>query len=89
MNFARIPTLVLALVLDSPALWHAFVRHDMDYTTALTRYLIAVVVAGVMLSLLRSLANAYLHPNETTPGAQPPNPGQRSTDRDETDNAGK
>jgi hypothetical protein len=57
---ARMPTLLLAALLDSLALWHAFVEHDMDPVAALTRYLIAVVVAAVMLAMLRGLANGYL-----------------------------
>jgi hypothetical protein len=61
---AKLSTLLLAVVLDSPALYRAFVTHEMDYTSALTRYLIAVVVAALMLHLLRSLMNGYRHANE-------------------------
>jgi hypothetical protein len=61
---AKLSTLLLAAVLDSPALYRAFVTHDMDYTSALTRYLIAVVVAALMLHLLRSLMNGYRNANE-------------------------
>jgi hypothetical protein len=58
------PTLLLAALLDSPALWHAFVAHDLDYTTAGIRYLIAVVVAAVMMALVRTLASGYTKPND-------------------------
>jgi hypothetical protein len=61
---ARMPALLLAALLDSSALWQAFVTHTMDYPTALVRYLVAVVVAAVMLSLLRGLTNGYLRANE-------------------------
>jgi hypothetical protein len=61
---AKLSTLLLAALLDSPALYHAFVAHDMDYTAALIRYLIAVVVAAVMLALLRAMANGYRRVNE-------------------------
>jgi hypothetical protein len=61
---AKLSTLLLAALLDSPALYHAFVAHDMDYTVALIRYLIAVVVAAVMLALLRAMANGYRRANE-------------------------
>jgi hypothetical protein len=87
---ARMPTLLLAALLDSPALWHAFVKHDMDPVAALTRYLIAVVVAAVMLAMLRGLANGYLREAPVPadrPGAEPEPaegevipPARRSTD---------
>jgi cell division protein FtsB len=66
---AKLSTLLLAALLDSPALYHAFVAHDMDYTTALIRYLIAVVVATLMLWLLRALANVYHSANEAEASA--------------------
>jgi hypothetical protein len=79
------PTLLLAVVLDSPALWHAFVVQDLDYATALTRYLIAVVVAGLMLSLMRWLASEYRRSNESAKPteAEPTGHGQRAGDRDD------
>jgi hypothetical protein len=86
MGFARMSTLLLAVVLDSPALWHAFVVHDLDYATALTRYLIAVVVAGLMLSLMRWLASEYRRSNDSPkPEAGPVGRGQRAGDRDDAD----
>jgi hypothetical protein len=87
MGFARWPTLLLAAVLDSPALWQAFVTHEMDYTSALMRYLIAVVVAALMLSLLRGLADGYLRSNAAVKAAsaaaaaaEPEKPSRRRTD---------
>jgi hypothetical protein len=62
---AKLSTLLLAALLDSPALYHAFVVHDMDYTAALLRYLIAVVVAALMLALLRGLVEGYKRGNDT------------------------
>jgi hypothetical protein len=95
VGFARMPTLLLAAVLDSSALWHAFVAHDLDYMSALTRYLIAVVVAAIMLSLLRGLANGYQRAGQrltTAPGdrakdgvsglVEPAQPGRRREDGD-------
>lgn len=61
---AKLSTLLLAALLDSPALYHAFVVRDMDATTALIRYLIAVVAAALMLALLRGLANGYRRAND-------------------------
>jgi len=98
VSFARVPTLVLAAVLDSPALWHAFVLHDLDYTVALTRYLIAVVVAALMLWILRWLTDGYLHRDGTQKtgagsgagaGGTPLTPGQRIGDSDRGGEAGK
>lgn len=70
MSLAALPTLLLAAVIDSPALYQAFVLHEMDYTTALTRYLIAVLVAGVMLSVIKGLSSGYLKRNEAETAAR-------------------
>jgi len=52
-------TLLFAALISGPALWHAFVQHDLDYGTAMTRFLIAVVVSAFMLSVLRGMADGY------------------------------
>lgn len=57
--FARYSVLLLAALLAAPALWQAFVIGDLDLDTALVRYLIAVLVAAVMLAFLRMLFNTY------------------------------
>ncbi|MFI5953565.1 hypothetical protein [Cryptosporangium sp. NPDC051539] len=57
--FARFSVLLLAGVLASPALWQAFVVGNLDVDTALLRYLIAVIVAAVMLAIVRSIYHAY------------------------------
>lgn len=75
MSFARWPTLLLAAAMDSPALWQAFVTHEMAPMTALTRYLIALVVAAVMLAMLKSLAAGYLK-------SPKPQPERRATDKE-------
>jgi hypothetical protein len=59
MYLARYSTLLVAALIASPALWHAFVVHDLDSVEALTRFLIAVPVAAIMLALLRGLAAGY------------------------------
>lgn len=59
MQLAGFPTLFLAVAIASPALWSAFVTGDLDRTTALTRLLIAVPVAAVMLALVRSVTSGY------------------------------
>jgi phosphotransferase system glucose/maltose/N-acetylglucosamine-specific IIC component len=57
--FARFSTLLLAAILASPALYQAFVIGDLDIFTALVRYLIAILVAAVMIGLFRMLTRAY------------------------------
>ncbi|MFG1925773.1 hypothetical protein [Cryptosporangium sp. NPDC048952] len=57
--FARYSVLLLAALLAAPALWQAFVVGDLDIDTALIRYLIAVLVAAVMLAFLRMLYTTY------------------------------
>ena len=59
MYLARWSTLIVAALIASPALWHAFVQQDMDYPAALTRYLIAVPVSALMLAVLRAMADGY------------------------------
>jgi hypothetical protein len=59
MALASYPTLVIAAAMDSPAIWHAMVRHDLGGMTALYRFLIAVPVAAIMLSVLRSVTETY------------------------------
>jgi hypothetical protein len=56
---ARWSTLLLAAVLSSPALWQAFVTHELGYTAAGIRFLIAVIVSAVMLAMLRSLTGGF------------------------------
>ena len=90
MGFARLPTLLLAAVLDGSALWHAFVLHDLDYTSALVRYLVAVVVAAFMLWLLRGLANGYLRGNDDAKAEAERAGGKQSgTEQSGTEPAGR
>lgn len=58
----RPSALGLAVLLSSPALWSAFVSGSMGITTALVRFLIAVPVAALMLSLLRLVTASYERP---------------------------
>ena len=55
----RPSVLGLAILLSTPALWSAFATGSMGITTALTRFLIAVPVAALMLSLLRMVTASY------------------------------
>jgi hypothetical protein len=55
----RPSALGLAVLLSTPALWSAFVMGSMEMTTALIRFLIAVPVAALMLTLLRMVTAGY------------------------------
>jgi hypothetical protein len=59
VGLSRPGTLALALLLAGPALWQAFVADQMDASTALLRFLIAVPVSAVMLAVLRGLTGDY------------------------------
>ena len=61
---ARFPTLFLALLIASPALYAAFVTHELDVQTGLLRLLIAVPVAAVMLGVFRLVTRDYGQPEE-------------------------
>ncbi|GAA3448020.1 hypothetical protein [Planomonospora venezuelensis] len=63
-------TLLIALVLAGPALWHAFILEDLDIATALIRYLAAVVVSALMLGVLRRITSSYGPPDEPEDGAK-------------------
>jgi hypothetical protein len=59
MALARPSTVALAAVIDSSALWHAFVQHDVTPSAALVRFLVAVPVSAAMLGLLRAVTEPY------------------------------
>ena len=56
---ARYSTLLLALVIASPALYAGFVTHQLPPMTALIRLLIAVPVAAIMLAAFRAITQGY------------------------------
>ncbi|HEX8767918.1 MAG TPA: hypothetical protein VF714_06080 [Jatrophihabitans sp.] len=55
----RPSVLGLAILLSTPALWSAFAAGSMGVTAALIRFLIAVPVAALMLTLLRTVTAGY------------------------------
>jgi hypothetical protein len=55
----RVPVLVLAALLSTPALWSAFVDGTMSIETALVRFLIAVPIAALMVVAFRATMGAY------------------------------
>jgi hypothetical protein len=58
VNIATPSTLLLAALVDSPAIYSSAMG-TMDPSTALFRYLIAIVVCGLMLAFLRSITKTY------------------------------
>lgn len=93
MPVTSLPTLLLALVFDAPALWHAFVLQDLDVATALTRYLIAVAVSALMIGALRRITASYGAEDPSEAGEKDGavsvsvdrvhSPGRRAADRTE------
>jgi len=59
MGLIRPAALLLALVMASPALYQAFVTETMSVQAALTRFLLAVPVAALMLAALRFVVKGY------------------------------
>jgi hypothetical protein len=59
MGLIRPSSLLLGTVLAAPALWHGFVTGQLDVTTALIRFVLAVLVAGVLLAILRFVTAGY------------------------------
>jgi hypothetical protein len=55
----RMPVLLLAVVLSSPALWSAFATGTMSIEAALLRLLIAFPLSAVMLTILRFIVSPY------------------------------
>jgi hypothetical protein len=58
-------------------LWHGFVTGQLDVTSALLRFVVAVLVASVMLAGLRFVTAGY--------GRAEPLPARRSTDKPEVE----
>ena len=59
MALIRPSTLLVATAMSGPVLWHAMVQHDLDPTTAMERFLIAVPVSALMLHGLRAITASY------------------------------
>jgi hypothetical protein len=59
MALIRPGTLLLAVGMSVPALWHATVAGDLDATVAMERFLMAVAVSAVLLAGMRSLTASY------------------------------
>jgi len=55
----RPSTLLLAIAISAPALWHTAVTGDLTATVAMERFLLAVAVSAVLLAGLRGLTASY------------------------------
>ena len=55
----RLPVLLLALALSSPALWSALVTGSMSLETAIIRFLIAMPIAAFMAMVFRAVMRLY------------------------------
>jgi hypothetical protein len=85
-------TLLIAALIDSPAIYHAFVVKDMPASTAMVRFLICVPVAAILLMLWHTIIDPYRRKgaplravaerlDAEDPDAQPKTPPpRRSTD---------
>lgn len=74
MSLIRPAALLLGGVMAAPALYRGFVTEELDITSALGRFLVAVVVAGVMLAVLRFVTAGY---------GRPVTPARRVSDQDD------
>jgi hypothetical protein len=59
MGFVRPSSLVLGTVLAAPALWQGFVTNQLDLQSTLIRFVVAVLVASLMLAALRFVTAGY------------------------------
>jgi hypothetical protein len=67
MGLIRPSVLLLALLMSAPALYRYFISQDLDVTSALGRYLLAVPVAALMLALVRFVTAGYGRKTEPVP----------------------
>ena len=81
MNLIRPVTLGLATVISAPALWHGFVVGDLSLADTLTRFLFAVPVSAVIITVLtvvtadyRKRATELLEPVKSTTDLEPLEP---------------
>ena len=81
MGLIRPSALWLGLVLAAPALWRGFVTGEVDVISALTRFVLGVLVSAVMLAGLRAVTAAYRHGHPAPVPAPVPAPGLREEDR--------
>lgn len=59
MGLIRPSALLFALVMTAPALYRALVTGELDVTSALIRFVIAVPIAALMLAGLRMVTASY------------------------------
>jgi hypothetical protein len=80
MTVIRPGVLLFAAAMAAPALWRAFVTGELDVTSALTRFLLAVPAAVLMLAALRFVTAGYGRAKASTA-----TPARRRTDHPPAD----
>jgi hypothetical protein len=77
MGLIRPSVLFFALLMTAPALYR-FAIDELDITEVLTRYLIAVPIAAVLMAAFRFVTSGY--GNHESPAAVPTNPTSVDTE---------
>jgi hypothetical protein len=80
MGLVRPSSLLLGSILAAPALWHGLVTGQLGVTTALLRFVLAVLVAGVMLAALRFVTSGYARGDAAMPARRATDPINGPTD---------
>jgi hypothetical protein len=72
LDFLRVPpgAVLLAFVATSPALKEAFIDGTLEMTSALTRFVVAVFVLGVLWRIIHSIVQEYANTNDTAKARQ-------------------
>jgi hypothetical protein len=67
LDFLRVPpgAVLLAFVATSPALKEAFIDGTLQMTSALSRFVVAVVVLGILWRIIHSVGQEYANTNDT------------------------
>jgi hypothetical protein len=76
----RPSALLFGAIFAAPALWHGFVTGQLDVTSALLRFVLAVLAGSVLLAVLRAITAGYGGPKEPVGGRadQPAEPDDRT-----------
>jgi hypothetical protein len=72
LDFLRVPpgAVLLAFVATAPAMKEAFLDQTMPATVALERFVVAVVVLGIIWRIVRSVVQDYANKNDTDKARQ-------------------
>jgi uncharacterized protein YjeT (DUF2065 family) len=84
MGLVRPSSLLLGSVLAAPALWHGLVTGQLDISSALLRFVLAVLVAGILLAALRFVTSGYGRGGAAMPARRATDPIDGPTDASST-----